>query len=164
MSLVGDIARAYRAPKTTFKAQLAKSGEERILLFAFLFSFLSFIARVPELAWVTGTMESDVPLSARVGAMFVASVFMAPLMMYLIAALSHLVLRPLGGKGNWQQTRLALMWSALVAVPLVLLGGALKVLAPGLPFSVATGVTGVVFLWQWAMCLQVVEFPSKTAA
>lgn len=158
MSLVGDIARAYRAPVTAFKVQLGRAGEERILLFIFLFCFLSFIARLPDLARITALSNESIPLSARVGAMFVSSVFMAPLMMYLIAALSHLVLRQFGGQGSWQLARLALSWAALVSVPLVLISGGAKVFAPGLPFSVATMLTGVVFLWQWVTALKVVEF------
>lgn len=158
MSLVGEIVSAYRAPKQLMKVQLAKSGEERILLLALLFCFLTFIARLPELAFITGSLQSTVPFSARVVAMFVSSVLMAPLMMYLVAAISHFVLRLFGARGTWREARLALMWAALVSVPLVLISGALKVLAPGLLFSVATLATGVVFLWQWVMCLQVVEF------
>ncbi len=163
MSLVGEIAQAYRAPAATMRRQMAKSGEERILLFAFVFCFLSFIARLPELAMLTGTLDSDVPYSARVGAMFVSTVLMAPLMMYLIAALSHLALRLFGGQASWQQARLALMWAALVSVPLVLIGGAVKVLAPPPLIWVATGATAVVFLWQWVICLRVVEFPTTDA-
>ncbi len=163
MSLVGDITRAYRAPRAVFRAQMARSGEERILMFIFLFSFLSFVARLPDLARITALSPEPIPLSARVAAMFVSSVFMAPLMMYLLAAVSHLVLRLFGGKGSWRLARLALAWSALVAVPLVLISGGLKVFAPGLPFSVATTLTGVVFLWQWVITLKMVEFPASDA-
>ncbi len=158
MSLIGDIARAYRAPAKAFKVQLQRAGEERILLFIFLFCFLSFVARLPDLARITALSHEPIPLSARVGAMFVSSVFMAPLMMYLVAALSHLVLRMFGGKGSWRLARMALAWAALVTVPLVLISGGTKVFAPGLPFSIATALTGVVFLWQWVTALKVVEF------
>jgi len=158
MSLIGKIAGAYARPKTAIKSQIARSSEERILFYAMLFSFLSFIARVPELLLLAQPGEGSNVLSARIAAMFVSSVLMAPLMLYLVAALSHLVLRAFGGKAGWQQARMALMWSVLVALPLVLISGAVKVLLPGAAFSVASLVTGVVFLWQWSVCLRVVEF------
>ena len=158
MSLIGEIAGAYRQPVRAIRKQIDQPGEERILLFALLFCFLNFIARLPELVLLDLTSQQENLLFARVAAMFVSTVLMAPLMMYLLAALSHVVLRLFGGKASWQQARMALMWAALVSLPFVLLSGVLKVLAPGTAFSVATVATAVVFLWQWGVCLRLVEF------
>lgn len=162
MSLVGNIVRAYRAPAKTFGVQMVRAGEERILLFIFLFSFLSFVSRLPELMLINMNTGGETPLFARVAAMFVASVFMAPLMMYLLAALSHLVMRLFGGRGTWRLARLALAWAALVSAPLVLISGILKVFVPGPLFMVVTLLTAVVFLWQWAISLRAAEFPPES--
>jgi len=163
MSLVGEIARAYAAPKAAMRTQLAKMTEERILLYAFLFSFLNYLARLPSLSMIAAQI-SDVEFAGLAMANFVTNVLMAPLVMYLIAALSHVVLRLFGGQASWREARLAIMWAALVSLPMVLGTGILKVLVADLAISVATTATGVVFLWQWAKCLQVVEFsPPKLA-
>lgn len=145
------------------QVQLAKISEERILFYAFLFSFLNYLARLPNLSMIAAT-SSDLQFSGLAIANFVSGVLMAPLVMYLLAALSHLVLRIFGGKASWREARLAMMWAALVSLPLILITGVLKVLVPDMPIWVAQMVTGMVFLWQWGKCLQVVEFSPRDTA
>lgn len=159
MSLVSDIGAAYRGPRREMANQLTLMTEPRILMLAFTFCLLTYVSRMPELSAISHMAEDDAAtMQARFATLFVSSVIMAPLFLYLVAALSHLILRALGGQGTWQQARLALMWSALVTSPLVLISGVCKVFAPGPFFLVATGLTAVVFFWQWAACLAVVEF------
>ena len=159
MSILADITQAYKGPRREMRHQLSIVTEPRILMLAFLFCLLSFVARMPELAKISHLAGDDpATMRARFGGMFVATVFMAPLMLYGIAALSHLVMKALGGQGTWQGARLALMWAALVTCPLMLLSGIFKVYTPSPVFFVATCVTAVVFLWQWFSCLAEAEF------
>lgn len=159
MSLVANIARAYRAPRDAFRAELAQLSEPRTLMFAVLFGLLTFVARMPEIAALSFVAEDDpATRNARYGSMFVACVIMLPLFMYLIGFVAHAVMRLFGGRASWAEARLAFFWSALVSAPLVLIGGALKVFSPGTAFMVAQLLTAVVFFGQWAMCIAVAEF------
>lgn len=159
MSLLADIGQAYRAPRAAMERQLSVVTEPRLLMFVVLFCVLSYVARLPEIAAISHLAEDDPDTrAARFGAMFVSTILMAPLLMYGVATLSHAILRLFGGRASWQEARLALFWAALVTVPLVLIGGVLKVFSPGSGILVATVLTAVVFFWQWVTCLAVVEF------
>jgi hypothetical protein len=160
MSLVGDIGAAYLGPRRALRAQLARGiREEQLLFYVMLFCLLSYIALLPDLSYQLRLQGADAsPFVARAGAQFVASVFMAPLLLYGLAALSHLVLARFGGKARWIEARLALFWAALVTVPLVLATGAAKVVAPANLAALVSAITGLVFLWQWFSCLWEVEF------
>nr|WP_325252012.1 hypothetical protein [Amylibacter sp.] len=165
MSLLMDIGAAYRSPRKAMAHQLAIMTEPRILMLGFTACLLNYVARMPDLAAISFLAEDEPAIMrARFATMFVSSVIMAPLFLYIIAALSHLLLRALGGQATWQEARLALMWPALVATPLVLISGACKVFASPSVFLVATTLTAVVFCWQWVTCLASVEFPRRVKA
>ena len=161
MALVDDISTAYRRPRQALAAQLREIGEGRIIIFAFLFGFFTFLSRLPGLSLATRGGAHGYSFTNQALIQFIGSVFWIPLMLYLLAALSHAVLLPFGGRASWQQARLALVWAALVTSPLVLLGGALKVFAPSQVFLIVSITTAMVFLWQWAVCLRLVEFPAQ---
>jgi hypothetical protein len=159
MALISEIGAALRSPRGEMVHQVQIISEPRILMLAFTVCLMSFVARMPELAAISHLAADDpATMRARFATMFVSSVIMAPLFLYLVAALSHLVLARLGGKASWQEARLALMWAGMVATPLVLISGVCKVFAPHSVFLVATTLTAVLFFWQWAACLAVVEF------
>ena len=46
---------------------------------------------------------------------------MARKFLYLVAGLSHLIARLVGGRGDWYRARMALFWSLLASTPLILL-------------------------------------------
>lgn len=159
MSLVANIARAYRAPRVAFRAELAQMREPRTLMFAVLFGLLTFISQWPDISAVSFAAEDSPDVrNARYGSMFVATVMFLPLFMYLIGFLARAVVGLFGGRANWAEARLAFFWAALVTSPLVLIGGALEVFSPGPGFWVAQMLTAVVFFWQWATCIAVAEF------
>ena len=165
MSLVKDIAAAYTGPRREMAHQLTLMTEPRILMLGFTACLLIYVSRMPELAAISHIEEDDpATMRARFATMFVSAVIMAPLFLYLVAALSHLILKFTGGQGTWQEARLALMWSILVSTPLVLISGACKVFAPQPVFLVASLLTTVIFFWQWASCLAVVEFGKTVKA
>lgn len=159
MSLVANIGQAYRAPRAAFRQELDRLREPRSLMIVVLFCLLSFIARMPEVSALSHLAEDDAETrSARFGAMFVATVLFAPLVLYVLGFVAHAILSLFGGRASWAEARLALFWSALVTSPLVLTGGVLKVFSPDVGFLVAQILTAVVFFWQWATCIAVSEF------
>ncbi len=161
MSLVDDIFGAYRRPRPVLLSHLHSLGEGRILIFAFLFGFFTFLSRLPELSLAAPETQSGYTFANQAFIAFAGAVFWIPVVLYLIAALAHIMVKLVGGRASWQQARLALVWSAMVTSPLVLIGGVLKVFAPSQVFLVVSVATGVVFLWQWVVCLRVVEFPPQ---
>lgn len=162
MSLVGDIMAAYRDPVAVAAGQDARGiSEPQTLFYGMLFGFLSFLAQLPALSVESG--RGGPPLFALAAASLVAFLFFLPLMLYLMSGLAHAVLARFGGAASWPQSRRALVWSALVSAPLVLLSG---LAAPVLPRPLVIGAqlaTGAVFFWQWVSCQVYFEFRTQRA-
>lgn len=77
---------------------------------------------------------------------------------YLLAALSRLVGRALGGQGTWYGARVALFWALASVGPLMLLQGLVSgMIGPGPALSAVTVLVGVAFLWLWATLLHEAE-------
>jgi hypothetical protein len=162
MSLVGDIATAYRDPVAVVARQDSQGlREPQTLFYGMLFGFLSFLAQLPVLSVLA---ERDgPPLFALAAANLVAFLFFLPLMLYMLAGLSHAILVRFGGSASWAQSRRALFWSALVSAPLILLSGLAAPVLPR-PFVVAAQLlTGAVFFWQWIACQTYFEFRTERA-
>jgi hypothetical protein len=154
MAVSAEIARSWRAPRAALRRQLDSGvGEDRALIYLVVACLLIFVAQWPRLAR-EAHLDPSVPLDARVGAALLGWMFMAPLMFYALAALSHLLARLLGGKGSWFSARLALFWTMLVVSPLWLFYGLVAgFMGPG----GAQMLTGIVllagFLGHWGLCL-----------
>jgi len=121
------------------------SGEAQLLAMAMLVCFVGFLAGLPrELARV----PDEARLQAA-GWLFTGAMFFGPLFLIGLAALSHLLARPFGGRANWQQARLALFWALVLAIPLLIVAefGPWWV---GLASMIATG-------WIWAETLSEAE-------
>ena len=83
---------------------------------------------------------------------------MLPLLLYLVAGLSHLVARVMGGQGDWFGARLALFWSLLATAPLVLFYGLVAgFIGPGAGLTLVGAIWLAVFLWFWISCLRQAE-------
>lgn len=162
MSLIGDIATAYRDPVAVVSGQDARGlREPQTLFYGMLFGFLSFLAQLPVLSVLAE--RNGPPLFALAAANLVAFLFFLPLMLYILAGLSHAILARFGGGASWAQSRRALFWSALVSAPLILLSGVAAPVLPH-PFVVAVQlVTGAVFFWQWIACQVYFEFRAERA-
>lgn len=160
MSLIGDIATAYRNPVAVVAAQDAQGvSEPQTLFYGMLFGFLSFLAQLPVLSVLAE--RGGPPLFALAAANLVVFLFFLPLMLYVLAGLSHAILARFGGSASWAQSRRALFWSALVSTPLILLSG---LAAPVLPHPLVVAVqllTGAVFFWQWIACQIYFEFRAE---
>lgn len=123
MPVTGEILATYRHPRRVLRRQLAGGiREERALVYLMLSCTLVFVAQWPRLSREAALSE-EVPFEALFGAALLGWVFFMPLMFYLLAALSHLVARMMGGKGTWFSARLALFWTLLAVSPLWLLHG-----------------------------------------
>lgn len=156
--LTAEILRAWRAPRQAMRRQLAHGvREDRALMLLMLACAVIFVAQWPRLvreAWA----DPSVPLEARLGAALLGLLFIAPLGLYALAAVSHLVARLFGGQGSFATARLALFWSLLVASPGFLLHGILRGLA-GTGAQVAGLLLLAVFLLIWFCSLLEAERP-----
>ncbi len=133
--------------------------EDRALAILMSFCGIVFIAQLPRLSREAHLTGQD--LSILMGGTLMAWIFLAPLLLYLLAGLSHLLARILGGKGDWYGARLALFWSLLASSPLLLLHGlAAGFLGPG-PQLQGVGILWLgVFVWFWISTLRQAERPT----
>ena len=117
---------------------------------------LAFISQLPRLAREAHLTGEE--LNPMLGGALFAWLFIAPLMFYLIAALSHLVARLFKGKGDWFGARLALFWAFLAASPLMLLNGLTAgVVGPGAALTLVGFVWFIAFMVIWLVSLKVAE-------
>lgn len=158
MAVTTEIARSWRGPRAALRRQLASgAGEDRALIYLVVACLLIFVAQWPRLAR-EAHLDPSVPLDARLGAALLGWMFIAPLIFYALAALSHLLARLLGGQGSWFSARLALFWTMLVVSPLWLFYGLVAgFIGPG-PAQTATGVALLgAFLAHWLLSLAEAE-------
>jgi len=149
MPVTKDIVATYRGPGRVVRRLLDMGPrEDRALAFVMIGCAIVFIADTPRLAreaYVTGQ-----ELNALLAGGLFAWVICMPLVLYLLAGLTHLVARMVGGKGDWFGARLSLFWALLASAPLILLNGLVAgFIGPG-PTQTMTGLLWlVVFLWFW---------------
>ena len=158
MAVTAEIARSWRAPRAALRRQLdGGAGEDRALIYLVVACLLIFVAQWPRLAR-EAHLDPSVPLDARVGAALLGWMFMAPLIFYALAALSHLLARLFGGQGSWFSARLALFWTMLVVSPLWLFYGLVAgLIGPGAA-QTATGLLLLgAFVIHWGLCLAEAE-------
>jgi hypothetical protein len=125
VAVTAEILRTYRAPRRVMRRLLAglrndDRPEARALVFLLLGCFIVFLSQVPGILVFDMPAEDAPPLEARVGITFFAWLFVWPLLFYLLAALSHLIGRLLGGQGSFADARVALFWTVLAVSPLML--------------------------------------------
>lgn len=157
MSVTRDIAATYRGPGAVMRRLLALGPrEDRALAMVMGACVLVFIAQWPAMARRAHLEELDLN-QLLAGALF-GWFFIAPLLMYVLAALSHLVARVLGGKGTWFGARMALFWSLLASTPLILLNGLVAgFVGPGPGLTLVGAAWFFCFLWFWIRSLSVAE-------
>ena len=160
MAILDDITAAFRSPRREMDQQIQIMTEPRIMMLGLTACFLSFLSELPAIAaGVSIAGETKDVLNGRAGALFIWRVFFGLLLLYSIAALSHLILKPLNGQGSWQTARLSVVWAALVATPMVLISGLLKVFSSQPISLIATLLTTMLFFWQWIYCISHSEYP-----
>ena len=160
MSVTADIAASYRAPGRVMRRLMARGQREDLaLVFLMASCAIMFITQMPRLArqaYLTGQDRNML-----LGASLFAWIFIAPLLFYGLAALSHMVARLFGGAGSWYGARLALFWSFLASTPVLCLYGLVAgVIGPGPQLQAIGALWVAVFLWFWISTLRQAERPS----
>ncbi|MEM9010715.1 MAG: YIP1 family protein [Pseudomonadota bacterium] len=155
--LVEDLLRTWRAPRAVLADQFARGlGEERLLAYLLGACLLFFIATLPgaaEDAALQG-LDSATPV---VGARLFGFFFVAPLLLYGVAALVHLVARALGAKGSYFRARAAFFWSLFALAPLTLVLGALSTLLAPVVGEVIGYLLLAAFLLLWSQTMAEAE-------
>jgi hypothetical protein len=102
--------------------------------------------------------DPSVPLDMRLGGALLGWVFIAPLTLYVLAAVVHGVARLFGGRASWYEARLALFWAFLASSPLWLLNGLVAgFVGPGPGQTLVGAAALLVFLFLWGAGLWEVE-------
>ena len=161
MPVTADITATYRKPGRVV-GRLLQSGqrEDRALAILMGFCTLMFVAQTPRLAREAHLSGQD--LNITLGGALLAWGFIAPLGLYLLAALSHLVARGLGGQGSWYGERLEVLWALLASTPVLLLNGLLAgFVGPGMGLQAVGLIWLAVFLWFWLAGLVRAERPGS---
>lgn len=162
MPVTTDIVATYRGPRQVVRRLLDMgSREDRALILGITACVLIFVAQAPWQARVAH-FDPSVPVQARLYWSSFFWVLIMPLFLYVLAFLSHLVARALGGTGTGYGARLALFWALLAVTPISLLAGMVAgFIGPG------RGLQGVgliwcgVFLWFWLSGLREAEWSSR---
>lgn len=166
MRLLREIAATWAAPGKAAERLLASgAGEERALGLVMGACGGMFVLRLPLLLRAGAGEGGEAPLAGlAVGAALGLMVF-APLALYGLAALSHVLARLFGGRGSWLKARLVLFWSLVSVLPLVAVETLVRlVLGPG-PVAGALGfAVFAAFVFWWLAGLRRAEFPTATTA
>ncbi len=158
MTLAGDILASYRRPGQVVRRRLGAPdrAEARALVTCMLACFLIFVGQWPRLG--RQSLATGQELDMLLGGALLGWLFIAPLLLYGAAGLSHFVARRVGGRASYTEARMALFWSLLAAAPLWLLWGLVAGLAGPGPALDAVGVLALfAFLGLWAAALLAVE-------
>lgn len=161
MTVSADILATYRAPRRVMARLLrGERHEARALAYLLAALVLMLIAQVPALR-ATAAANPETPFAASLLARALALGVMLPVF-YLVAGLSRLGARVLGGRGDGFGARLALFWALLAATPLVLVQAAIgTILGQGAALTVTSLVVFAVFLWVWLSGLTEAEFGGR---
>lgn len=147
MSVVRDIVAAHGKPSQVMKRHLTSgAGEERALIFVMGACVMFFVANLPVRAREAHLEGID--LGPLLGGSIMAWLFLAPLVMYLLAMLIRLGMYVFGCKAGWFQVRLAFFWSLLASTPLALLNGLTGgMVGPGIQYQAVGAIWFGFFLW-----------------
>lgn len=121
LGIVRDIARGWRDPAGLVRAKLDQ-GEGAALAAVMGACGLLFVAQWPRLAR-EAYLNPEVPQDMRIGGALLGIVFVLPLILYALAAISQLVTRAAGRPVSGLAARVALFWAMLCLTPLLLLHG-----------------------------------------
>ena len=122
MALIPDILASYRAPRAVLRRRLTGADEVHALVTLILGCLMVWVAHWP-VAARDAHLDPSIPLGGRLTGAGVAWMFIAPVLLYGLAALGHVIARAFGGQGSFFAARLALFWALLASAPLLLLNG-----------------------------------------
>jgi hypothetical protein len=157
MTVTADLVSTWRSPRAALRRHLAR-GVSEPFAFSLLLVFLAlaFIGQWP-VAAREAHLAGEPSAVPRIMARAFAVLATIPLW-YVLAALSRLVSRALGGQGSWYGARIALFWALATVGPLMLLQGMVGgMVGPGPGLYAVTTLVGVAFLWLWFTMLHEAE-------
>jgi hypothetical protein len=166
MSVSRDIVATWRRPRTVMRSLLAQGRrEDRALMFLILACGIIFVSQWPVISREAALDAAGAPLQARLAITFFAWLMIWPLAFYGLGSLTHLILRPLGGRGSYYTARLALFWTLLASAPAWLFYGLVRgFVGPG-PAQTLVGIGLVLaFVTIWGICLREAEFSPEAEA
>jgi len=157
MPVTRDIVATYRGPGRVMQNLLAKGRrEDRALALLMAFCVIAFVAQMPRLsrqAHLDGRELNDLLIPT-----LYACLFFLPLLFYVLAGLSQLVSRILGGTGDGYGARLALFWALLAASPMLLVHGLVAgFIGPGAGLQAVGLIWLVAFSWFWLSGLRTTQ-------
>jgi len=161
MAVTRDILASYRRPGAVILRRTAGPvREDRALITVIVACMLIFVAQWPRLS--RQAFETGQDFDTLLAGALQAWLFIMPLALYGLAALSHMVARLMGGRGSWWEARMALFWALLAASPLWLLWGLVAgFVGPGTGLDIVGLIALVAFLTIWILGLWAVERQSE---
>ncbi len=157
MAVTDEILRSWRGPGAAIRRQLPQITEARVLTYLLMACVMIIVAQAPYLAR-QAHLDPEIPLEPRLLGAALGILAVLPAMAYVIAALSHLVARTLGGQGTWLGARLALFWTLLAISPLFLLNGLVAgMIGPGPQLTLVGAVLAIAFFAHWLLALAEAE-------
>ena len=149
MSVLADIAASYAGPhKVVARHMTAGQREDRALAILMAGCTMLFVSSWPYNARLAHLEGQD--MGPLIGGSLFALMFIAPLVLYVLAGLVGFVLGLTGWKGGAYGSRFALFWALLASSPLLLLHGLMRgFLGDGPQVTIVGAIWFTVFLWFW---------------
>ena len=149
MSALADIAATYRGPGGVVRALISRGPrEDRALAILMGACAIIFVAQWPRLA--REAHLSGTELNPLLGGALLAWIIIAPLALYIIAALSRAPARLAGLRVSGYGARIALFWALFATSPLILLYGLVAgFIGTGVQETLIGIIWLAVFLWFW---------------
>ena len=164
MPITNDIVRTWRRPRLVIRELLDQGPrEDRAIAYLMISCFLIFVAQWPRLSRKAAGFDlapgADVPeLYQLMTYEFFAWLMIWPLFLYILAGVTHLIAKAVGGKGQGYGARLALFWSMLSTVPLLLLYGLTAgFVGPGPQTNIVGAAWLLAFGYIWIQSLREAE-------
>lgn len=164
MSVIRDILATYKGPGRVVARRLAMGQREdraiAILMAGCILVYVSYWPTLSRQAYLDG---EDLEM-LMTNALF-SWVFLAPLILYVAAFLSHLGAKAIRGKGTGYGSRLALFWAILASAPLLLLHGLVAgFIGPSLQQQIVGFLWFAAFSWFWIAGFFAVHWGAQDAA
>ena len=163
MAVTQDIFTSWRRPRVVVRKLLAQGQrDDRALVFLMLGCALICLSQLPSIVRSVEFGQGE-PFEAQLGGVIMAWLFIAPLVLYGIAAASHILARLFRGRGAFHSARLALFWSLFAASPLWLLAGLSEgYFGAQAAATMALGLIAfVLFIYQWFAGLYEAEWGQR---
>ncbi|GLQ26709.1 YIP1 family protein [Sulfitobacter pacificus] len=149
MPATRDIVATYRGPGKVMRRLLGEGArEDRALIYLMIGCLMVFVAQTPRLA--RQAFETGENLQMLMGASLMAWMFIAPLLLYALGALTFLLARVARADISNYGARLALFWALLASSPVMLLWGLTAgFIGPGAQMTVVGFCWFALFMWFW---------------